>query len=117
MFLKKQTIRAYILLLVLSGSVTFLKAAYYQPDLFPIGLSGIMLTGSYFCPYYNTPKKWTWQEELQLIDNLGVNCLGSEDCYKGYLIDFSGTTENDYLHRVFTLLDKVQVLAIFGLKS
>ena len=102
------------------AGATFLSGAYYQQDLFPIGLSGIMLTGYDTLYHQNTPygsQGWTWLNELQLIDNLGVNCLGSEDCYKGYLIDFSGTTENDYLHRVFTLLDKVQVLAIFGLKS
>jgi len=81
---------------------TPLSAVYYQDTLFPIGLSGIMFTGRdtippiFNCPYGNVG--WSWLNELQLIDNLGVNCLGSEDSYKGYLIDFSGESENDYLH-------------------
>lgn len=96
--------------------VTPLSAAYYQQDLFPIGLSGIMHTGYDTLYHRNTPygsEGWTWLNELQLIDNLGVNCLGSEDSYKGYIITFSGSSDYDYLNQVCAGLDKIEKKSIF----
>ena len=85
--------------------VTALDASYYQDTLFPIGISGTMQTGpSWNCPYYDEGWRWSTGEkrEDQLIFNLGINCIGSEDCFPNYLIDLKpdDPSENNYLHQV-----------------
>ncbi len=100
-----------VVLILCLLTVKVIQASYYQDTLFPIGLSGIMTTGAHQvnnCPYSNVgypnnnPPPWTWSDELRLIDNLGVNCLGCEDVEPGYLIDLnpSNPSENNYLHKV-----------------
>lgn len=112
MFLKKQAVRIALILLLLTGLVSFIEATYYEPEFFPIGLSGIMHTGygPENCPYnsYDDPTTWTWSDERQLITALGVNCLGCADIKPSYLIDLKplnpGT--NNYLHQVCRGIDK-----------
>lgn len=102
---KKKSVKVTIALTIaLIISTSLLEASYYQDTLFPIGLSGIMVTKnkptSYACPYGD--EGWTWQGELQLISNLGINCIGSEDCWPTYLADLKPTnpSQNNYLHQV-----------------
>jgi hypothetical protein len=91
--------------------VAFLKADYYQPDFFPIGLTGLNYTG-YNPPYGNVeiddPWVWQWSEdhpnaEDSLIFSLGVNCIGCADAYPSYIGSFDTTVcrnQNNYLYKV-----------------
>ena len=81
-------------------------ATYYKPDFFPIGLTGINPTGDWNCPYYDKrPGKWLWSDEKALIEALGVNCIGCEDAWHNYLIDFAEVrTGNTYIEEVLTEL-------------
>jgi len=93
-----------------------LKAGYYKPDFFPIGLTGLNFTGygrpnSTGCPYgnvYGIDPQWSWDgdtnSEQSLIYALGVNCLVfEEDGFLGYMGSLDTTecrSENNYLYRV-----------------
>ena len=88
MNLSKNLFRTLTLSLALGGLTTSLKAGYYKPDFFPIGLTGINYTGDWNCPYYDKGPKWRWQASLEypnsedsLIYALGVNCIGCEDAW------------------------------------
>lgn len=96
--------------MALIGTVTFLKASYYQPDFFPMGITGINHTG-YGTPEfpndsgvpYGNVENWAWdqgsQSEKALIDSLGVNCIGCQPAHPYYMFNY-GSTDNDYLHKV-----------------
>ena len=101
--------------IALISVAALLKASYYKPDFFPIGLTGLNHTGwgprydSTGCPYGNIDidPYWTWdqgtQSEKALIDSLGVNCIGSEDANLRYIGSFDTTVcrnQNNYLYRV-----------------
>jgi len=100
--------------IALIGIVALLKADYYQPNFFPIGLTGLNFTGygtpehpnPTGCPYGNV-EDWTWdqgtQSEKALIEALGVNCIGCEDANLRYIGSFDTTVcrnQNNYLYRV-----------------
>ncbi|TKJ38460.1 hypothetical protein CEE36_10670 [candidate division TA06 bacterium B3_TA06] len=99
-----------VVYIALVSVVSLLKADYYQPDFFPIGLTGINPTGwaSNNCPYGNLETPWEWQKDADhpngedsLIFKLGVNCIGSEDAYRYYLMSFHGPNSQDnYLYKV-----------------
>jgi hypothetical protein len=102
----------YLVACIALISITvLLNAGYYKPDFFPIGLTGLNLTGSYYCPYNNVqmdePWDWTPEDnpnynEQDLIFDLGVNCLGSEDANR-YIGSFDTTmcrNQNNYLYKV-----------------
>ena len=96
--------------MALISVIALLKASYYKPDFFPIGLTGLGWVGN--PPYGNvpipTPWKWTPAEsdnnEQDLIEALGINCIGCEDAHPRTLInlkaDLSGSDTTDYLHMV-----------------
>jgi len=104
--------------IALTSVVALLKAGYYKPDFFPIGLTGLNYTGwnSENCPYGNVEDQsenplWEWddnqnypdQTEKALIEALGVNCIGSEDANLRYIGSFDTTVcrnQNNYLYRV-----------------
>jgi|GEM_PF-3086102 len=102
MSFKKKILKTTILCIIVMGSATFLKAAYYEPDLFPIGLTGINYTGDWNCPYENKGPGWTWYKEDSLIRTLGINCIGCSDAWPKYLVDLKPTElrEDNYHHKV-----------------
>ncbi len=93
--------------LVLIGLVTSVKAGYYQDTLFPIGLTGLNQTGpyseDYICPFGH--EGWTWSAERNLINALGINCIGCQDAMPGYLADLEpeNPSEYNYLHQICML--------------
>ncbi|MBD3285828.1 hypothetical protein GF338_05780 [candidate division WOR-3 bacterium] len=102
--------KTLILCIILGGIVPSLKADYYQPDLFPIGLTGINPSG-YSCPYAdaNVTPPWAWTPDLssnneqKLIFDLGINCIGATDAVPRYLLDFNPEEDHDannYLYKV-----------------
>jgi len=115
--LKNQS-KLLIACITLISVTALLKAGYYKPDFFPIGLTGLNYTGwnAENCPYGNVEDQsenplWEWddnqnypdQTERTLIEALGVNCIGCEDAYRRYLLDFnpsSGHSQNNYLYKV-----------------
>lgn len=97
--------------------VALLKADYYKPDFFPIGLTGLNYTGydrENSCPYGNDDLlvQWGWDStqnftnnEKALIEALGVNCIGCQDAYHRYLIAWGDTntpisSRNNYLCKI-----------------
>ncbi|NLI98313.1 hypothetical protein GX441_06600 [bacterium] len=103
----KITIKLLTLCLLALAVAPAMKAEYYEPDLFPIGLSGLGTTGNHSIPYGNVGM--TWGDEYSLIRDLKVNCIGIEDGFAGYLIDMYPETptsthpyESNYLHQVCT---------------
>lgn len=101
--------RSFVLTVIFVGLIVIidaLKADYYEPDFFPIGLTGLNSTG-YNPPYGDVGPRWEWDglseyTEQSLIFSLGVNCIGSEDAKPDYLMDMRPTSpyENNYLHKV-----------------
>ena len=109
--------------IALISVAALLKADYYKPDFFPIGLTGLNYTGSGQvdnCPYSNVDiePRWTWNtgtnSEKALIEALGVNCIGCQDAYPRYLIDLDpdDPSENNYLNKVCMELDNVYLLTV-----
>jgi hypothetical protein len=98
-----------LVILGVLSSLGLAFASYYKNDLFPIGLTGINLSG-WTCPYSEVDTlidtlniTWDWNDEKALIFDLGVNCIGSQDAYPPYLMDWSDTTgskTNNYLYKV-----------------
>ncbi|NLI98315.1 hypothetical protein GX441_06610 [bacterium] len=101
--------------IALVSVVTFLKAGYYKPDFFPIGLTGLNYTGGdpdgFNCPYghvkdQNEERIWYWDQgtnnEQSLIYSLGVNCIGCSDAMPSYMIGLNPNSpgNNDYLNKV-----------------
>lgn len=86
---------------------SILRADYYKPDFFPIGLTGLNYTGS-GTPYGNVEEPWSWdvgtKTEKALIEALGVNCIVfEEDGFLGYMGSLDSTVcrnQNNYLYRV-----------------
>jgi hypothetical protein len=110
--LKTQT-TLLVACLALLSAVDLLKASYYEPDFFPIGLTGINTTeqDSANCPYGDIEMQdpWTWyrsngiHSEQALIDTLGVNCIGGQDANARYIGSFDTTVcrnQNNYLYKV-----------------
>lgn len=111
----KLTGKLLVACIALISVAALLKASYYKPNFFPIGLTGLNYTGydttgqGNPCPYGNVDidPRWDWTEgtnnEQALIEALGVNCLGCQDAYRRYLLDFnpsSGHSQNNYLYKV-----------------
>lgn len=107
MLVNKNLAKVLWLCFILSGLPTSLQATYYLDTLFPIGLTGLNNTQAY-PPYGNPGLDWKWthdenpdKNEQDLIDTLGINCIGSEDAHPKYLIDWGdGNNENNYLHQI-----------------
>ena len=97
MFSKKNLFELLAIVLVSLGGFSTLDAAYFKSDFFPIGLTGLNKAGGWWVPYDTT-----WAYERGLIESLGVNCIGSEDAWHNYLIDFAGNRA-----RTRTYLDSV----------
>ncbi|NLI98317.1 hypothetical protein GX441_06620 [bacterium] len=106
----KNSSKIFFACIALVSIVALLKAGYYKPDFFPIGLTGLNFTGNLpfphqdNCPYSNVrPNQWTWNAEKSLIFALGVNCIGGQDAYIRYIGSFDTTicrNQNNYLYRV-----------------
>lgn len=96
---------------------------YHQPDLFPIGFSGIGNTGySYWddpeaewdgSPYPNDSTYGTWAKEVELLELTGANFIGCSDGAKSVYISLrpnAGDTLNFY-HQVCLKADSAIYLA------
>lgn len=92
--LKKNLLVIAAVCALISGSLEYLKATYYKTDFFPIGLTGLGFTGS------STPYGKGWPYERNLIDDLGINCVGCEDAWQNALIDFAQKGYETYLTEV-----------------
>lgn len=120
--MKKNTANILIFLLSLGTLVSPATAGYYKDDLFPIGLTGLNATGDprefvHNCPYSNVDSiQWTWSKERSLINELGINVIGSSDALPIYLVDLKPCAVDsadsvrmtyNYLHQVCTELDNL----------
>lgn len=104
----KNSGKLLIACIALVSVTVLLKASYYKPDFFPIGLTGLNGTGSPMsenCPYSNVDwpnSHWNWNEEQSLIFDLGVNCIGCQDAKPDYLVDLypDDPDGDNYLNKV-----------------
>lgn len=107
--------KLFVACIALISVIVLLKADYYKPDFFPIGLTGLNPTGqdSANCPYGGVDIQYPWRwdynpgdsnlTERKLIFDLGVNCIGCEDGQVRYIGSFDTTVcrnQNNYLYKV-----------------
>jgi hypothetical protein len=93
--MKKCIIRILVIGAVVAIVAPINATYFHGDDYFPIGLTGLGYTG-YDIPYGEE----NWQFERDLIEDLGINCVGCEDAWQNALIDFAQKGYETYLTEV-----------------